>query len=114
MTVLERWYKTTAILVGVVIIVSAIVGPTIGGIYWLVQVERDVADLQEDVAQLQEDVAQLQKDVAQLQEDVAELQRGQAIMLEILQRLADDIPEIRADLENHTHSDDGRAQIVGR
>lgn len=97
---LESWYKTTAILVGIVIIVSAIVGPTIGGIYWLVQVDRDVADLKTEVAELQS--------------DVAELQRGQTIMLDILQKLADDIPEIRADLDNHVHGDDGQAQFVGR
>ena len=94
---LESWYKTTAILVGIVIIVSAIVGPTIGGIYWLVQVERDVAELQEEVAELQS--------------DVAELRRGQTIMLEILQKLADDLPEIRANLNSHTHGDDGRVQL---
>ena len=87
---LERWYKTTAILVGIVIIVSAIVGPTIGGIYWLVQLERDVSDLQDEVA---------------------ELKKGQAIMLEILRKLADDMPEIRADLDNHTHGDDGKVQL---
>ena len=87
---LGRWYKTTAILVGIVLIVSAIVGPTIGGIYWLVQLERVVSDLQEEVA---------------------ELQRGQAIMLEILQNLADDIPEVRSDLNNHTHGADGQVQL---
>ena len=103
----ESWYKTTAILVGIVIIVSAIVGPTIGGIYWLVQVDRDVADLKTEVAELQSDVAELQT-------NVAELQRGQAIMLDILQKLAEEIPEMRADLNNHTHSEDGRAQFVGR
>jgi uncharacterized membrane protein (DUF106 family) len=97
---LDRWYKTTAILVGIVIIVSAIVGPTIGGIYWLVQLDRDVADLQEEVTELQT--------------NVVELQRGQAVMLEILQKLADDIPEIRADLGNHTHDANGRAQFAGR
>ena len=61
--------------------------------------------------QLQEDVAQLQENVAQLQEDVAQLQQGQVAMLQILRTLADEIPEIRSDLQNHTHNADGRAQL---
>lgn len=108
---LDRWYKISTIGVAAVIIVSAIIGPSIGGIIWLDRLDRDVSDLKENVAQLQEDVGQLQKDVGQLQEDVGQLQEGQAAMLQILQTLADEIPEIRSDLQNHTHNSDGRAQL---
>ena len=101
---LDRWYKISTIGVAAVIIVSAIIGPSIGGIIWLDRLDRDVSDLKEDVAQLQENVAQLQ-------EDVAQLQQGQVAMLQILRTLADEIPEIRSDLQNHTHNSDGRAQL---
>ena len=94
---LDRWYKISTIGVAVVIIVSAIVGPSIGGIIWLDRLDRDVAQLQEDVGQLQE--------------DVAELQKGQAAILQLLRTLADENPEIRSDLRNHTHDADGRAQL---
>ena len=39
---LDRWYKISTIGVAVVIIVSAIVGPSIGGIIWLDRLDRDV------------------------------------------------------------------------
>ena len=87
---LDRWYKISTIGVAVVIIVSAIVGPSIGGIIWLDRLDRDVA---------------------QLQEDVAELQKGQAAILQLLRTLADENPEIWSDLRNHTHDADGRAQL---
>ena len=87
---LDRWYKISTIGVAAVIIVSAIIGPSIGGIIWLDRLDRDVA---------------------QLQEDVAELQKGQAAILQILRTLADENPEIRSDLRNHTHDADGRAQL---
>ena len=89
---LDRWYKVATIAIAVVAIVSAIVGPSIGGIYWL---------------------ARLDHDVTELQKDVAELQKGQEAILEILRELADDMPEIRADLNNHTHNSDGQAQFTG-
>lgn len=108
---LDRRYKISTIGVAAVIIVSAIIGPSIGGIIWLDRLDRDVSDLKENVGQLKENVAQLQEDVAELQEDVGQLQQGQAAMLQILQTLADEIPEIRSDLQNHTHDADGRAQL---
>ena len=96
---LDRFYKITAIVAGIAIIVSAVIGPTIGGIYWLTRLEADVTKLQDDVADLQK--------------DVAELQSGQAVMLDILRTLAEDIPEVRADLNSHIHNEDGLAQFVG-
>lgn len=108
---LDRWYKISTIGVAAVIIVSAIIAPSIGGIIWLDRLDRDVSDLKEDVGQLQEDVAKLQEDVGQLQEDVTKLQEGQVAMLQILQTLADAIPAIHSDLQNHTHNSDGRAQL---
>ena len=96
---LDRWYKVATIAIAVVAIVSAIVGPTIGGIYWL--------------AQLDSDVTRLQTEVKELKTDIAELQKGQEAILEILRELADDMPEIRADLNNHTHNSDGQAQFTG-
>ena len=96
---LDRFYKITAIVAGIAIIVSAVVGPTIAGIYWLTRLEADVTKLQEDVADLQN--------------HVVELQRGQAVMLDILRTLADEIPEVRTDLDNHIHNEDGLAQFVG-
>ena len=108
---LDRWYKIATIVAALVIIVSAVVGPSVGAIFWLARLDIDVAGLQKDVTDLQRDVADLQKDVAELQQNVAELQRGQAVMLDILQRLADDIPELRSELRNHTHDANGRVQL---
>ena len=110
---LDRFYKITAIVAGIAIIVSAVVGPTIAGIYWLTRLEADVTKLQEDVADLQNHVAELQSDVAGLQSDVTGLQRGQTVMLDILRTLADEMPEVRADLDSHIHNEDGLAQFVG-
>ena len=90
---LDRWYKIAVIIASAVIIVSAIVGPGIGGVFWLARLDNDVANLQEDVTELQEDVATI---------------------LSILQTMAEQTPEIRADLDNHTHGDDGRTQFDGR
>ena len=94
---LDRWYKIAVTAAALVIIVSAVLGPTIGMVFWLAQLNRDVTDLQTDVAELQT--------------DVAELQRGQAVMLDILRTLADDIPAVREGMSNHTHDADGRVQL---
>ena len=101
---LERWAKVAVIASAVVIVASAIIGPTIGGIYWLARLDSDVGRLQDDVRQMQSDVGQLQSDVEQLQE-------GQRAILDILERLADDMPEIRANVAGHTHDSDGRARF---
>ena len=115
---LDHWYKITAVAAALVIIVSAVLGPTIGMVFWLAQLDRDVTDLQTDVADLQTDVTdlqtdvtELQTDVAELQTDVAELQRGQAVMLDILRTLADEIPAVHEGLSSHTHDADGRVQL---
>ena len=115
---LDRWSKIAAIAVAVVIIASAIIGPGVGGIFWLARLEYEVEGLQSDVGQLQTDVGQLKSDVGQLQSDVTKLQsdvsqlhEGQQEILEILQRLADDAPEIRDNLAGHTHDSDGRARF---
>ena len=94
---LDRWYKIAVTAAALVIIVSAVLGPAIGMVFWMAQLDRDVTDLRTDVAELQT--------------DVAELQRGQAIMLDILRTLADDIPAVREGLSNHTHDADGRVQL---
>ena len=101
---LDRWYKIAVTAAALVIIVSAVLGPAIGMVFWLAQLDRDVTDLQTDVTDLQTDVTELQT-------DVAELQRGQAVMLDILRTLADDIPAVREGLSNHTHDADGRVQL---
>ena len=101
---LDRWAKIAAIAAAAVIVASAIIGPSIGGIYWLARLDSDVGRLQQDVQQMQADIGQLQSDVEQLQE-------GQRAILDILERLADDIPEIRANVAGHTHDSDGRARF---
>ena len=115
---LDRWYKIAVIAASAVVIAATITAPSIGGIFWLAQLNhevetlhQDVAELQTDVAELQTDVAELQTDVAELQRDVAELQRGQAIMLEILQNLAKEMPELRTDLDSHIHGVDGQTRF---
>ena len=108
---LDHRYKITAVAAALVIIVSAVLGPTIGMVFWLAQLDRDVADLQTDVTDLQIDVTELQTDVTELQTDVAELQRGQAVMLDILRTLADEIPAVHEGLSSHTHDADGRVQL---
>ncbi len=108
---LERWAKIAVIASAVVIVASAIIGPSIGGIFWLARLDSDVGRLQDDVRQMQSDVGQLQSDVGQLQSDVEQLQEGQRAILDILERLADDIPEIRANVADHTHDSDGRARF---
>ena len=101
---LDQWGKITAIMAAVVIIVSAVVAPSVGIIVWL-------ARLDSDVNRLQDDVGQLQSDVKQLQSDVAELQEGQQNILDFLRRMADDNMEIEDRLAGHTHDADGRARL---
>ena len=78
---LERWYKIAGIAVAVVIVLSAVWGPSVGGIFWLAQLDSDVERLQEDVEQLQSDVEQLQSDVEQLQSDVGEMKEDIRLIL---------------------------------
>ena len=66
---LDQWVKITTIAAASVLIVSAIIGATIGGILWLVRLDNDVRELKTDVGQLHTDVGQLQTDVGQLQTD---------------------------------------------
>ena len=129
---LDQWMKVTAIGAAMVVIISAIIAPSIGGIIWLSrldfdvnslqtdvsqlqsdvgQLQTDVSQLQSDVGQLQTDVSQLQTDVAQLRSDVEQLQQGQQTIIEILRTLVDDGAEIRTNLTEHTHGPDGRAQF---
>ena len=115
---LDQWVKITAIAAASVIIVSAIIGATMGGIFWLVRLDSDVRELKTDVGQLQTDVGQLQTDVGQLQIDVAQMkldikqiQDNQQIIIEILRELSADVQESEADLIGHTHDSDGRARL---
>ena len=86
---LDRWSKAATIALAVVLIVSAIVAPTIGGVVWLARMNYDVKGLRSGMDELQTDVQQLQTDVRQVQE-------SQQAILDILERLEDD-------LANHTH-----------
>ena len=105
---LDQWAKITAIAAAVVIIVSAVVAPSVGVIVWLARLDSDVTRLQDDVEQLKDDVKQLQADVAGLQEGMREI-------LDFLQRLANDNLRIWDNLSGHTHGDDGGARLpLGR
>ena len=101
---LDQWVKITAIAAASVIIVSAIIGATIGGIIWLVRLDSDVRELKTDVGQLQTDVAQMKLDIKQIQDN-------QQIIIEILRELSGDVQEIKADLIGHTHDPDGRTRL---
>ena len=116
---LDQWSKAATIVAAIVLIVSAIIAPSVGGVIWLARMnyeveglQTNVSQLQTDVSQLQTDVSQLQTDVSQLKSDVGQIQETQQIMLEILRGLADDLLETRADLTSHTHDTEGRAQFT--
>ena len=57
---LDRWSKAATIALAVVLIVSAIVAPTIGGVVWLARMNYDVKGLRSGMDELQADVQQLQ------------------------------------------------------
>ena len=101
---LDQWVKITTIAAASVLIVSAIIGATIGGIIWLVRLDNDVRQLQTDVRQLQADVAQMKLDIKQIQDN-------QQIIIEILRELSNDAQESKADLLGHTHDPDGRTRL---
>ena len=88
---LDRWYKIAAIVASVVVIMSAIVGPSIAGLVWAIRLDSDVANLQSDVDRLQA--------------DMAEVKENQRLILESVNR-------IEAALISHTHDADGRAQVT--
>ena len=94
---LDNWAKIATIAAAIVIIMTAIVGPTIAGIFWL--------------AMLDNDVRQLQTDVAQMKLDIKQIQDNQQIIIEILRELSADVQEIKADLIGHTHDPDGRTRL---
>ncbi len=108
---LDQWSKVAVIAVAIVLIVSAVIAPSVGGIIWLARLDYDVDRVQTDVGQLQTDVGQLQTDVAQIRSDIEQLQEGQQIMIDILRELVDDVAETKADLTGHTHDSDGRARF---
>ena len=95
---LDRWYKIAAIVASVVVITSAIVGPSVAGLIWAIRLDFDVADLRTDVANLQSDVDRLQADMTEVKEN-------QRLILESVNR-------IETALINHTHDADGRAQVT--
>lgn len=100
MEMLDRWSKIATIAVAVLLIVSAVVGPTIGGVVWLAQMNYDVKGLQVDMDKARAEIEQLQTDVVQLQADVQQIQENQQAILDILERI-----------ENGAASQaDGRAQ----
>ena len=94
---LDNWAKIAAIVASVVIIAAAIITPSIGGIFWLAQLDSDVSRLQDDVDQLKSDVEQLQD--------------GQRAILDYLQRLENNDLENKANLSGHTHDPDGRPRL---
>ena len=130
---LDRWYKIAAIVASLVVITSAVVGPSIAGLIWAIRVDFDVVDLRSDVADLQTDVSDLQTDVADLRTDVSDLQTDVADLQTDVADLQTDVDHIRADvaeiketqklilesvnrmetaLITHTHDADGRAQVA--
>jgi len=94
---LDNWAKIATIAAAIVIIMTAIVGPTIAGIFWL--------------AMLDNDVRQLQTDVAQMKLDIEQIQDNQQIIIEILRELSADVQKSEADLIGHTHDADGRTRL---
>ena len=94
---LDNWAKIATIAAAIVIIMSAIIGPTIAGIFWL--------------AMLDNDVRQLQTDVAQMKSDIEQIQDNQQIIIEILRELSADVQKSEADLIGHTHDPDGRTRL---
>lgn len=79
---------------------------------WLARLDSDVGQLQYKVERLQSDVGGLQADVEELQAQVERLREGQRHIIEILQRLESDVPEIRGNLIGHTHDSSGQAQLL--
>ena len=94
---LDNWAKIATIAAAIVIIMSAIIGPTIAGIFWL--------------AMLDNDVRQLQTDVAQMKSDIEQIQDNQQVIIEILRELSADVQKSEADLIGHTHDPDGRTRL---
>ena len=91
---LDRWSKVATIAVAVLLIVSAVVGPTIGGVVWLAQMNYDVKALQTnmdkvraEIGQVQTDFGQMQTDFQQMQTDFQQMQDSQQAILDILERL---------------------------
>ena len=94
---LDQWVKITTIAAASVLIVSAIIGASVGGIIWLVRLDNDVR--------------QLQTDVAQMKSDIKKIQDNQQVIIEILRELSADAQESKADLLDHTHDPDGRTRL---
>ena len=94
---LDQWVKITTIAAASVLIVSAIIGASVGGIVWLVRLDNDVR--------------QLQTDVAQMKLDIKQIQDNQQVIIEILRELSADAQENKADLLGHTHDPDGRTRL---
>ena len=83
---LARIANITAIAAALAVITVSV----IGGVAWAVRLDAQVQDLREEVAKLRNDVAQLN--------------RNQLAILDALQTFQDA-------LANHTHDDDGQAQL---
>ena len=94
---LDQWVKITTIAAASVLILSAIIGASVGGIVWLVRLDNDVR--------------QLQTDVAQMKSDIKQIQDNQQVIIEILRELSADAQENKADLLGHTHDPDGRTRL---
>ena len=101
---LDRWSKIATIALAVVLIVSAIIAPSVGGVIWLARLNYDVERLQLDIDQVRSDVDQVRSDMDQVRSDVREIQESQRAILEILERLEND-------LAGHTHDANGQAQF---
>ena len=113
---LNRWWKIVNIAAGIAIIVAAIAAPGIIAIFWLAQLDSDVAVLQhnvgqlkEDVRQLRDDMEQLKVDMAQVKTDIEKLLEGQQIIIQILREMAGVAEDTKVDLTDHIHGADGRA-----
>ena len=97
---IDRIYKITTSIAASIAIAAFV----IGGVVWAVGLDGDVRELQADVANLQADVASLQTNVAEIRKDIADIKETQRLILLNLQTL-------QTALLEHTHDDEGRAQI---
>ena len=90
---LDNWYKIAGIAVAVVIMIATVVGPSVGGIFWLARLDSDVKRLQTDVERLQTDVEQLQSDMSGVREDIADVKADMRLVLSKLDDRAEAVTQ---------------------
>lgn len=55
---LDQWSKAATIVAAIVLIMSAFIAPSVGGVVWLARINYEVEGSQTNVSQLQTDVSQ--------------------------------------------------------